>query len=213
MDIYVNGNKIDYQPMFPLTWGNFFQKLLQNENYIQKDHGIVEIFLDGADSLHVMLDESEQIMPDTIGEIKISTKDSLSITKGGFTKVNHLIGSIKAEIGESADLFREGKIQEASSKIVKIMEAIKPMINFINSVGMSFAMNFDEIQFIPGTSLRTKVEYFIKSLTELVTAQEKKDYVELADYLEYQLSEDMDDWEKVVALLWAEVEALHRKDG
>jgi len=209
MDIFVNGNKIDYKPMFPLTWGNLFQKLLQNGNYIPDDHGIVEITVDGAESLNVMTEQSGQMVPEAIATIKIGTKNSLDITRDGFSKVITLLESIKEEIGKTADLYREGKINDASTKIVKVMEAIKPMVNFIHSVGMSFKMNFDEIMYDPHTSLRQKIEQFLGSFDELVAAQEKKDYVEIADYLEYQLKEDMDDWNKVVVLLLREAEAMH----
>jgi hypothetical protein len=209
MDINVNDNKIGYQPMFPLTWGNFFQKMLENNDYIPKDHGIVRIILDGVDSLEVMIEQSDQMVPDSINKVEIFTQDSLSITRNGFEKVINLIESIRAEVTLAADLFREGKIKEASGKIINIMEAIKPMINFVNSVGMSFSLNFDEILFNPATdtSLRVKIESFITTLQELVTAQEKKDYVEMADYLEYQLYEDLGDWNKVVNLLLTEIEA------
>ena len=208
MEIYVNGNKIDYKPMFPLTWGNLIQKLLQNGNYIPDDHGIVEINVDGAESLYVMTEQSEKMVPEAIATIKISTKNSLDITRDGFSKVITLLESIKKEIGKTADLYREGKINAASTKMGNVMEAIKPMVNFIHSVGMSFKMNFDEIMYDPHTSLRQKVELFLGSLDELVAAQEKKDYVEIADYLEYQLKEDMDDWKKVVALLLREAETM-----
>jgi prophage DNA circulation protein len=212
MDIYINGNKIDYKPLFPLTWGNFFQKLLQDDNYIPKDHGIVELTVDDVDSLQVMIEESDKMVPETIKVIKVATKNSFEITKDGFAKATTLLDSIKKEINTTADLYREGKIKEASDKIIKIMEAIKPMVNFINSVGMSFSLNFDEILFDPNTSLREKVEQFLESFTELVTAQQKRDYVEIADYLEYQLTEDMTDWNKIINLLLREVEALHAKD-
>lgn len=66
MDIYVNCNKIDFNPIFSLTWGNFFQKLLQNENYIPKDHGIVDIALDEEASLNVMIEQSNKMVPEKI---------------------------------------------------------------------------------------------------------------------------------------------------
>ncbi|MCP5103666.1 MAG: hypothetical protein GY950_09825 [bacterium] len=213
MDIYVNGNKIDYKPMFPLTWGNFFQKLLEVEDYIGKDHGIVEIAVDNVDSIEVMTEQTEQMVPETIAVIKIATKNSLDITRGGFEKVIVLLENIKTEILETADFYREGKIKEASEKVIRIMEAFKPMVNFVNSVGMSFALDFDEILFDPDTNLREKVEQFLQSFDELVAAQEKKDYVEIADYLEYQLAEDMNDWNKIVSLLLREIEALHSKNA
>jgi hypothetical protein len=45
MEIYINGHKNDYTPLLPVTWKNFFQELLQDENYIPKDHGIVTAWI------------------------------------------------------------------------------------------------------------------------------------------------------------------------
>lgn len=208
MKIYVNDNPIEYIPMFPLTWGNFFQKLLQNEQFINKDHGIVGFRVDGKESLQVMTDNTNQMVPETINKVEIFTKNSLDITRDGCAKIFKLIEGIKSEITLTADLYREGKLAEASSKIVKIMEAIKPMVNFVQSVGVSFSLNFDELMFNSTTSLRTKVESFLNTFSEMVNAQQKKDYVELADYLEYQLIDDMDDWNHIVALLLQEVEMI-----
>lgn len=211
MDIYINGNIIDYQPLFPLTWGNFFQKLLENENYIPKDHGIVAISVDDVDSLTVMTEQSDKMVPENIKVIRIATKDSLAITRDGFAKVSALLESIKREILSAADFYRQGKTNEASAKIVKIMEAIKPIVNFINSVGMSFSLDFDVLPYDANTTLRQKVEQFLETLDQLVTAQEKQDYVEIADYLEYRLVDDMNGWNTIVNLLLQEVEARHSK--
>jgi hypothetical protein len=206
MEIFVNDSKIDYQPMFPLSWGNLFQKLLQNENYIRKDHGIVRIIADDVESLQVMVEQTDKMVPEDIKVLQLFTNDSISITRDGFEKVSGLIESIKTEIAAAADLYREGNVKEASSKIVNIMEAIKPMVNFIQSVGMSFSLNFDEILFNQDTNLREKIESFLNTFQYLVAAQMKRDYVEIADYLEYRLIDDMTDWSKVVDILLKEVE-------
>jgi len=211
MEIYVNDRKIDYQPEFPLTWGNFFQKLLQEKNYIRKDHGIVRIIADDEESLQVMTEHVDKMVPEDINVLQLFTKDSISITREGFEKVSGLIDGIKTEIAAAADLYREENIKEASSKIVTVMEAIKPMVNFIQSVGMSFNLNFDEILFDRDTSLREKIESFLNTLQDLVAAQMKKDYVEIADYLEYRLIEDMTDWSKLVDILLKEIEVGDRR--
>ncbi len=207
MNIFINDTKIDYKPLFPLSWAQFFQKLLQDGNYVKKDHGIVRVVLDGVESLEVMTEHSNSMVDDTIQTVQVFTKDSVSIANTGFDKVILLIESIKAELSSAADLYRQGNIKDASTKIARVMEALKPMINFINSVGISFTMNFDHIMFNPTTSLRQKIESFLNTFTELIVAQEKRDFVEVADYLEYQLIEDMSDWATVVALLKKEVEA------
>jgi|GEM_PF-1490150 len=207
MDIYINEAKIDFTPLFPLTWGNFFQKLLQEPGYIPKDHGIVNILLDSVESSNVMVENVDEMVPENISEIKIVTKDSISITRSGLESASDLIESIKTEIANAADLFREENIKEASSKIGKAMEAFKPMVNFINSVGISFSMDFDSIMFNQSTSLREKMESFLDTFSGLVAAQEKKDYAEVADFLEYKLLEDMSDWNTIANILLEEIES------
>ena len=209
MEIYVDDNKIDYQPTFPLTWGNLSRELQQNADYIKKNHVIVRIVADGEESLRVITEqsESEKMVPENIKTLQIFTKDSLSITREGFSRVLAIIEGIKSEISGAAVLYREGNVKDASSKIVNVMEAFKPMINFIQSVGMSFLLNFDEIYLQPGLSIREKMDSFVKTFEVLVAAQVKRDYVEIANYLDHQLSRDMLEWTKVVNQLLKEVEA------
>ena len=211
MEIYINGEKSNYKPQFPLSWRNFFQKLQENENYIPKNHGIVDISVNGLDSLNVMTEQSDQMVPENIEVIKIATKNSLAITQDGFSKIKILLESIKKEIINAASLYKEGKISEASLKIVKIMETIKPIANFTNAVGMSFSLNFDEILFDTKTTLREKVEQFMETIDALVASQKKQDYMELANYLQYRLVEDMNDWNKIINLLLRKIEALYSK--
>lgn len=211
MEIYINGDIVNYQPLFPLTWANLFQKLLENQDYIPRDHGIVAISVDDVDAMTLMTEQSDKMVPEDIKNIRITTKDSLTITRDGFSKISALLESIKREILNTADFYRQGKTSEGSAKIVKIMEAIKPIVNFINSVGMSFSLDFDALPYDSNTTLREKVGQFLETLDQLVTAQEKQDFVEIADYLEYRLVGDMDGWNTIVNLLLQEVEARHSK--
>lgn len=215
MEIYVNQKKIDYQPLFPLTWKNFFQKMLQDENYIAKDHGIVGIIVDNVEAMEVMMEQSDRMIPQITQKVEILTKDSLSITQDGFGKSQNLIDSIINEISATADLYREGKINEAAEKVKNVLEAIQPMINFVQSVGTNFKLDFDQIYFNPTTNvtLQAKIESFLKTIEEVVNSMQKKDYVEIADYLEYQLQEDMSDWKTLINVLLKEVEAGFAKSS
>lgn len=206
MDTYVNGNKIDYTPVFPLTWGNFLQKLLQDGNYIPKDHGIVRLKLDDVDSINVMTEETGKMVPQDIKRVEITTNNSVTITKEGLQKVTTLISSMQEEVAAAAGLYREGNLKEASSKIARVMEAFKPMVNFIQSVGISFTMDFDRLMFNQTTSLREKMESFMETLSGLVEAQQKKNYAEVADYLEHKLVEDLSGWTIIADILLKEVE-------
>lgn len=206
MDIFVNNQASQFVPQFPLTWNKFFEALLRG--HIPPNHGVVRVVVNGQEDFSVMTAKAALPMPEDIRVLELYTKDLLSITREGFLKANSLIEAIKTDIARAAALFRSGDVESASHKMIAIMEAIKPLVNFINSIGMSFSLNFDNLHYDNEFNLRQKIESFIQSLQDVIHAQEKKDYVELADYLEYQLKGDMDIWTRICELLLQEIDRL-----
>ncbi len=204
MEIFINNQPVDFKPQFPLTWGKLYENLLQK--HILPDHGIVRIVVDGQDAYATMTDGAAQSVPAETRVLELHTKDLLSITKDGFLKAGTLIEAIKADLDRTAALFRNGDIEGGSHKMINVMEAIKPLVNFINSIGMSYSLDFDQIRYDDQHSLRQKIEAFIRSLQDVIHAQEKKDFVELADYLEYQLKGEMSTWTRICQQLLEEID-------
>lgn len=204
MEIKLNETTIDYKPEFPITWEDFLSYLLRN--YINKKHGITRIVVDNLDSIEVMTENPKKLLSKDIKLIEIHSNDSLTITKVGFEKILQIIVKLKPESILTADLYREGKIKEASGNIIKIINTITPVIYFVTSVEKNFDFNFDKLSFSKDVSIKNKMDYFVKSFGELVAAQEKGDFIELADYLEYQFTDDLNDWEQIIAILTKEIE-------
>ena len=88
-----------------------------------------------------------------------------------------------------------------------------PVIFFITSIEKNFELNFEQINYSNDTTLKEKIEYFSESFEELIQAQEKKDFIELADYLEYQFTDDLSDWEKLIEILLSEIKSIHEKSN
>ncbi|MCU0289091.1 MAG: hypothetical protein MUF15_22195 [Acidobacteria bacterium] len=164
------------------------------------------------DSFQVMREQSGKMVPENVAKIEITTKNSLAVAHDGFQKIMSILENVKKEIIAAAQLFREENINEASFKIIKILETIKPIAIFINSVSVNFYLNIDQIPFDAKITLREKVEKFLETIDELVDAQEEQDYVKLADYLEFRLVEDMNDLNKIVHLLLQKIDAIGARD-
>ncbi len=203
MNVFLNGATTDFQPVFPITWRRFLSDL--HEVHIEDNHGMVRILLDEKESLSLIKKNPDQKIPKNIKKVEIFTKDTFSITKEGFIKVFTLTDSIRCEIPRVAHYYRSGQGEPASDIIKKILETIKPMIDFLNSVGINFLFNFDEILTEEGISLRKEIESFLKSFSTLVTFHEKKDNLKTADYLEGQFLRDISTWNRVVKKLLREI--------
>lgn len=207
MDIFINNSKIAYTPeASALSWKDLFAHLL--DHVLAPDHGIVRVVVDGIETNEYMGALSGRLIPETVRVIEITTKSKQAITNDSFLKARKLIDTVKNETARTADLYRRGKHEEASAKLVHQMDMIKALVQFVQSIGQNYSIRFDQLEFTPGQPLRGKIDTFLHSLEEMIGAQERKDYVELADFLEYQLSADMDAWSRIVDVLAAEVELL-----
>lgn len=176
--------------------------------YIEKNHGIIKILLDRNESLILIQKKPHQRIPENIKKVEILTKDTFSIAKEGFINVFMVIDTIRCEIPFTANYYRKGQIKVASNIIKKILETVKPMIDFVNSVGINFSLNFEEIFIERDITLREEIESFLKSLSKLVNVQREKDNIKIADYLENQFIEDISRWGKIVKKLLREVGKL-----
>jgi hypothetical protein len=208
MNIYINDDKIDLEPELPLSWRDFFLKLL-TEKYIRGSHSIIGLTVDEADCLGVLTaGRSEEMIAGDVDTLKIYTQDSVSVAKEGLEKLTPLIENMKTEINNAAGLYKKNNIKEAAAKIAIVMEAFKPLVQFINSVGISFSLDFDTIMFDKKVSIREKMESFMQTFGDIVTVQRDKEYKKMAGYLQDRLLPDMSAWDKIVGII---IEDLEKK--
>ncbi len=203
MEIKLNGKLLSYIPVLPVTWEELLSHLLRK--YIDKKHGITNIVVDNRNSITLMTETPKKLLSKDIQIIEIFTNNSATIAQTGFQKILKIITGLQSESIRASDLYREGKIKEASESIIKIINAITPVIFFVNSVEKNFNFNFKEMNYADNVTIKDKLEYFTKSFGELILAQEKNDLIEIADYLEYQFTDDLNDWEKLIEILLQEV--------
>lgn len=205
MEIFVNTIMIDYLPA-SITWGQFYEALCSG--HIEKNHAIVSIVADQTEYLNEISKAPGQPIPGDIKKIEVFTKDTFLITKDSFARVLALIDSIRCEIPLAAGFYRKGQTREAASIIKKIMASTTPMIDFINFVGLSYSLNFDEIHLDRETTLKNGIESFLNSFTHFVEVKKRKDRIEIADYLEQQFLKDVITWSKAVKKLLRKVSEL-----
>ncbi len=196
MKIFINNQEVQTELLFPLSWAKLVQELLKTA--IPANHGIVRVVIDGQENFKVISEEADKPVPETISTLEIFTKDFKTITSDGFLKAFGLLNQLKNEILKSADLFRNGELENAAYKLTAIMDAFKPLIQFIDAIAQSYQLNYEKIPFDQETSIAAKIENFSETLKVIIDAQEKQDYIELADTLEYQFAGQMELWQQIL---------------
>jgi hypothetical protein len=209
MDIFIDGTRRSIVPSLPLTWKSLIDLLLEKE--ITPSHGIVRVVIDGHEDNSVMVARKAETVSAATHVIEIYTKDIHAISRDGIIKGYQLIEFVRQEALKSADLYRRGLVEEASRHLVQVMEALMPLINFVKSVGGNYNIRFHDIVLEGGQSAQHKLDAITTSLQGLVTAQEKKDFVDVADFLEYQLADDLSGWGLILDKLAMEIEHAAQK--
>jgi hypothetical protein len=207
MKIILNQQPIELDLKWPLTWGQFFQQLMQGCRHFPKDHGIVRLLVDGEDSLFLISDGTAKHVPEEVKEVEIFTADSVSIIKLGFERASALVAGIKDETDLAVSLYREDKKEEASAKVVGIMEAFKSIVSFIHGVAANYQINFETVVFNGDQSLMAKLQDIGNTLSQLGWLQREKDWVAVANMLENRFSRDLADWQTLITILFREVES------
>jgi hypothetical protein len=206
MDIFINNSSVAYQPLFPATWRSLL-KDLQN-GYIEKNHGIIKILIDKDESLVLSKNKIDESIPPGINVIEIFTKNIVSVTNEGFIKTLALTDSVRCEIPLFAEYYRTGQIKKAADILKDILGIIKSMMDFVNSVGINFSLNFDEILSEPGVTLKTEIESFKQAVSSLVNMQQEGDNHGIADFLEQKFIKNIYDWNRIIKKLLNEVKKL-----
>lgn len=100
----------------------------------------------------------------------------------------------------TAGVFRSGDEGKALGQFIDILTGLDSLVKTFDSVGK--AMNLDFGTTVNGNrSLREYVDQLNELLREMMGAQQKKDWVLLADLLEYELAPGLNQWLGVLSTL------------
>lgn len=100
----------------------------------------------------------------------------------------------------SAGLFRSGDERRALGQYIDLLTGFDWLVKALDCTGTALGVDFAATPF-GGITLARFADDMNALLTEAMKAQERKDWVLLADLIEYELAPHLAEWPKVFALL------------
>lgn len=107
---------------------------------------------------------------------------------------------------ETATAFRAGGERKALGLYIEFLNGFDSLAQLLDCTGRALSIDFAATPFGAATVTRF-VEDLNTLLSETMKAQERKDWVLLADLLEYELAPHLESWQKVFVLLGEKVPA------
>lgn len=107
---------------------------------------------------------------------------------------------------ETAAAFRSGGERRALGHYIDFLNGFDSLVQALDYVGRALGIDYASTP-LGGTTITRFVEDLNALLSESMKAQERKDWVLLADLLEYELAPHLESWQQVLAVLGEKVPA------
>ncbi|GMT41995.1 MAG: hypothetical protein IEMM0002_0406 [bacterium] len=198
MILKINNNNINFTFEDCSTIGGILEKVVK-ERFAEKEF-ITEISINGE----VISDEKrgkiESRTVEGVSTIEIKTEKPRDLSIRIFENMGEFLDGIITSIHESADKFRLEDETEANRHFVGCVEALQVFINVIDKIKALNALDLKAITW-RSSPVAEKETALLDVFNRLHDMQVNKDWVTLADLLEYELAAIISDWKEILPVL------------
>lgn len=164
-------------------------------NFLNDERIVWTLKLNGQNYSESTPHDALKIGIDDINSLEIGTKEKKEIVLNFLTNGDELIRILNESAIKISGLFRLSDIQEANKHYMLFLESYQYFFQMIQEGINSLLPEFQEI-IIEGCAISLKVDALKKLFNDMISSQEKEDWIMLADLLEYELVPLLKEWNK-----------------
>ncbi len=121
-------------------------------------------------------------------EIVLETQDPAVLARSSLDRSREYADRVRGAVVRTAELFREGRSEDANHLYADALDALTVLVFAITSAGRQLGSEGEPLH---------EVEAELNPwLGELLEAQKVRDWVRVADYLEYEIDPILADWNR-----------------
>ncbi len=178
------------QEVFPFngnldTWGELLNAIYEKLGREMK--GIAKIIADGNDITPIITGQPFNKPPKEIQKIEITTRKISDIAKSGIENVKKFIPQLLKILKGAAEFLRTGETEKKDKTISGGLEGVKLMITLFINLQNLYKFDLNQLKLKDGTTAAQKFKALGEVFEILTGAQKRKDEVEIADIVEYEL--------------------------
>ncbi len=161
-------------------------ELLSSVKNNLQDRILKQIFINKVEVNERYLNES-LLEKDDIESIKFITQDTKDLIKETLDEIENYLPVLRDGVLDASMLFRKGSIKEANEKYQLVLKGIEWYLQVISNI---IKISGDEEVYIESQNNLDKLN---KALTDLMVAHKKDDIILVADMLEYDIVDYIQD--------------------
>lgn len=198
MRITVDKESVDPNLTEITTFSQLFQRLV--DDHVQKGAVVVSVRLNREDLTEEKMKNLAAFPISRIESLELESANLSRLILDGVEKVNGLIGQLVPALEETADRFRTQPEEEANRYFRECLDGVSQMVEFIENFQRVTGLDFSH-EVILGTQVSDRQKKLLDLSRDLHKAQVEKDWVMLADLLEYELVPHLQEWSQLFPVL------------
>lgn len=198
MRITINNETVDPNLSDITTFSQLFQRLV--DEYLQKGTVVVSVKLNREDLTEEKMENLASFPVSRIDSLELESAQLSHLILDGVEKINGLIEQLMPALEETADRFRTQPEEEANRYFRECLDGVSQMVEFIENFEQVTGLDFSS-EVILGTQVSDRQKKLLDLTGDLHKAQVEKDWVMLADQLEYELVPLLQEWLQLFPVL------------
>lgn len=166
--------------------------------HVPEDRIINEVVLNGRMYSEQVPREAAGVDRDAIGILEVQTIPSVDLAHALVKTGPGYMDTLVQAAGLVAEQFRIGDEADANEQLSTFVQTLQDLFSMVDQALEILAISLDRFE-VDGVSASAKVKELNQLLQEMISRQEDRDWILLADLLEYELADLLGDWKKILA--------------
>ena len=190
MDVTINNHAIPV-PAEVGTWGELLDWI--ETDFLKAGQCITHVYLGGTETCNyrdrLVCNQDLQ----AIGHVNIQSGDFDKVVRESLAELDRELNTALAASEQIVRVFENRKEDEAYNQLAQLLESIRIFFTiFSEDLGWVEAPDAE----IPRKEFSAVLE---RGLTQLIAAQERRNWISVCDVLEYEITPMLESWHKMVA--------------
>jgi hypothetical protein len=176
----INGINLPVAPEIH-SWDQLLSEL--ESKHLGRGQIISSVYFDGDEIVQFRESEHLERLLQSIAEVKIEAKPLRQMAREATQDISRYLVSLQASLADIADAFRNQLLEQANTRLSETFRGIKMLVSLLEGIELSMTGQYR----CGTTQVEKAVEDMGPTLESLIDAQSQKDWILVADILEFEL--------------------------
>jgi hypothetical protein len=195
----------------------FFGQLLEKLSLRAQDEGgsVLSVKVNGTDVTGRDRSQLDELPLGEVQQLEVNTGDPKVLARATLYSVADFLEKLLTELQSTAELFRLGNSERSAKSFLRCIDGLQVFMHTLESCRRLLGISY-ELILIPSsgsaenlTSVAENRRALFSILDSMIEAQSDQDWILLADMIEFELVQALEDWREIIPAVLEKTKPEH----